>query len=180
LVEEVYACAVLVDLLFARLTRLCPRRSAAQSRAPSPTRRRDHRNRLPIEARNAETALSFQAASTATGNYTLSQTADRHLRAFSDLARLQKIRRQNIALGVAKPSASTSGLEVGATTDSITVTEAVPLLKNRKRRVGATCRVADPEPTARALDRRGAGHRRNPNPSAVTQLLPGTSYQATL
>src|SRR5437868_4544456 len=82
-----------------------------------------------IDARNADTGATYQAASTSTGNYTLAQLPTGIYEVSVTAPGFKKYVRQNIALGVAQTLRVDVALEVGATTDSVTVTEAVALLK---------------------------------------------------
>jgi len=56
----------------------------------------------PIEARNAETGVSFRQPAPATGNYTLSQLPTGTYELSLTLPGFKKYVRQNIALGVAQ------------------------------------------------------------------------------
>src|SRR5437016_3021582 len=82
-----------------------------------------------IEARNVETGALYQTAATATGNYTLAQLPTGTYEIAIAVPGFKKYVRQNIALGVAQILRLDVQLEVGATTDSVTVTEAATLLK---------------------------------------------------
>jgi hypothetical protein len=79
----------------------------------------------PIEVRNTETGAVYQAANSATGNYTMSQLPTGTYELSVTLPGFKKYVRQNIGLGMAQTLRVDVGLEVGATTDSVTVTEAV-------------------------------------------------------
>src|ERR1700688_4252321 len=83
----------------------------------------------PIEARHVETGTVYQAGSSATGNFTLSQLPTGNYELSVTVPGFKKYVRQNIALPVAQTLRVDVALVVGATSDSVTVTEAAPLLK---------------------------------------------------
>src|ERR1700686_193398 len=83
----------------------------------------------PIECRNVETGALYKAASSATGNYTLAQLPTGTYEMSVTVGGFKKYIRQNILLPVAQTLRIDVALEVGATTDSVTVTEASPLLQ---------------------------------------------------
>ena len=78
----------------------------------------------PIEARNVETGAVYQAGSSATGNYTLAQLPTGSYEMTVTVPGFKKFVRQNIVLPVAQTLRIDIGLEVGATSDSITETVA--------------------------------------------------------
>ena len=82
-----------------------------------------------IEARNAETGALYRAASTTTGNYTLSQLPSGAYELSVSVPGFKKYVRQNVVVGVAQTLRIDVALEVGATSESVTVTEAASLLK---------------------------------------------------
>ena len=83
----------------------------------------------PVEARNVETGTTFQAATSATGNYTLSQLPAGPYQILVTVPGFKKFIRQNIVVSVAGTSRVDVALEVGSATESVTVNEAAPLLK---------------------------------------------------
>jgi hypothetical protein len=89
----------------------------------------------------------------------------------------KKYVRQNIALGVAQTVRVDIGLEVGATTESVTVTEAVALLKTESGELShnVTSQTLDQLPVlgTGATQASSQGIR---SPFAATQLIPGATY----
>src|SRR5262245_25703960 len=83
----------------------------------------------PVEARNTETGTAYQAASSGTGNYTLSQLPAGTYELTVTLPGFKRYVRQNAIVSVAGTLRIDVALEVGATNESVTVTEAAPLLK---------------------------------------------------
>ena len=83
----------------------------------------------PIEARHVETGAVFPAASSATGNYTLSQLPVGTYTLTVSVNGFKGYVRPNIQVQAAQTVRIDAVLEVGATTDSITVSEVSPLLK---------------------------------------------------
>ena len=83
----------------------------------------------PVEATNAETGAVYQAATSATGNYTLSQLPAGTYVVSVTVPGFKRYVRQNVVVSVAGTLRIDVTLEVGATSESVTVTEAAPLLK---------------------------------------------------
>jgi hypothetical protein len=83
----------------------------------------------PVEARNIETGAVYQAASSATGNYNLSQLPAANYELSVVVPGFKRFIRQNIVVSVAGTTRIDVSLEVGSATESVTVTEAAPLLK---------------------------------------------------
>ncbi|MCU1340053.1 MAG: hypothetical protein JWO19_5634 [Bryobacterales bacterium] len=123
-----------------------------------------------IEARNVDTGGVYQAASTATGNYTLSELPTGAYELTVTVPGFKKFVRQGLALQVRQTLRIDAALEVGAASDSVTVTEAAPLLKTESGELShnvASQRLDD-------LPVGGIGAIRNI--MTATQLLPGTVY----
>ncbi len=83
----------------------------------------------PIEARHIETGAIFPAASSATGNYTLSQLPVGTYELTVTVPGFKKYVRPNIVIQAAQTARIDVALQVGAASESVTVTEAAPLLK---------------------------------------------------
>src|SRR5258706_15500974 len=82
-----------------------------------------------VEARNVETGTPYEVASTATGNYTLSQLPAGSYEVSIAVPGFKRSVRQNIVVQVAGTLRVDVTLEVGSAAESVTVTEAAPLLK---------------------------------------------------
>src|ERR1700704_6117748 len=96
-----------------------------------------------IEARNFETGATYQAASSTTGNYTLSQLPTGTYRVSVAVPGFKKYVRENISVQTAQTLRIDIPLEVGATTDSVTVTEESSLLKTESADVSHNVSVED-------------------------------------
>src|SRR6516165_9095361 len=83
----------------------------------------------PIQARHLETGAVYDAASSATGNYTLSQLPTGTYELTINVPGFKKFVRQNLMLPVAQTLRIDATLEVGSNTELVTVTELAPLLK---------------------------------------------------
>ena len=83
----------------------------------------------PLEARNVENGSVYRAESSATGNYTLSQLPAGAYEISVTVPGFKKYVRQGLTVEVAQTLRIDIGLEVGSATESVTVTEASPLLK---------------------------------------------------
>ena len=82
-----------------------------------------------IEARNAATGVSYQSASTSTGNYTIPQLPVGTYEVSATVPGFKKYVRQGITVGVAEVLRIDLALEVGAATESVTVQADAPLLR---------------------------------------------------
>jgi hypothetical protein len=82
-----------------------------------------------IEVKNSETGVVYPTATTATGNYTLAQLPAGPYEMTVTAAGFKKYIRQNIVVEVTQVVRLDVGLEVGAATESITISAEVSLLK---------------------------------------------------
>src|SRR5689334_12128255 len=130
----------------------------------------------PIEIRNIETGVVNRAASSATGNYTLAQLPAGQYELSVTVAGFKKYVRQSLTVGVAQTFRVDVLLEVGSNTESVTVTEAAPLLKTESGELSHTVSTN----TMNNLPVLGIGATASAsgirNPYAVVQLLPGSNY----
>src|ERR1700690_4136533 len=83
----------------------------------------------PINAKQLETGATFQAGTSSTGNYTLSQLPTGTYELTVSVPGFKRFVRQNLVLPVAQTLRIDVILEVGSNSESVTVTEAAPLLK---------------------------------------------------
>ena len=129
-----------------------------------------------IEAKNVATGATYDVASTATGNYTLSQLPAGAYEMSVTVTGFKKFVRQNLTVQVAGTIRVDVVLEVGATSESVTVTEATPLLKTESGELShnVTTERLDNLPAITLGNAGGLGNIRNPL-QAVT-LLPGTQF----
>ena len=83
----------------------------------------------PVEARNVETGAVYQAASSATGNYSLGELPSGTYSLSVTVVGFKKYVRQGLTVQVTQTLRIDPALEVGAATESVTVNEAATLLK---------------------------------------------------
>ncbi|HEY2842016.1 MAG TPA: carboxypeptidase regulatory-like domain-containing protein, partial [Bryobacteraceae bacterium] len=131
----------------------------------------------PIEAKNTGTGQIYPATSTATGNFTITQLPPGTYELSANVQGFKKYIRQNLGIEPTQTLRLDIPLEVGASTESVTVNADVTLLKTENGEV-ATNVTGDRlnnlpllgigEATASA-----AGIR---NPWAVSILVPGVQY----
>src|ERR1700758_2104433 len=81
----------------------------------------------PVQIKNIETGAVYQAASSATGNYTLSQLPAGQYEMTVTVAGFKKSVRQGVTVDVSQTYRVDVTLEVGSNAESVTVTEAAPL-----------------------------------------------------
>src|SRR5215831_13777339 len=77
-----------------------------------------------VEARNTQTSVTTTVASSATGNYTIPGLPAGNYEINVTVAGFKKYTRQNLTVDAAQTIRVDITLEVGSTSDSITVTEA--------------------------------------------------------
>src|SRR6202521_251711 len=92
----------------------------------------------PIQVRNVDTGAVYQAATSATGNYTLSQLPVGKYEMSVTVPGFKKYVRQGLTVDVAQTYRADVALEVGSNTESVTVNEAAPLLKTESGELSHT------------------------------------------
>jgi len=126
-----------------------------------------------MEAKNAQTGAVYTTQTTATGNYTLSQLPAGNYEISVNLAGFKKYTRQGLEVGVAQTVRIDVSLEVGSATESVTVTEAAPLLKTESGELShnVTTQRLDELPVLGIGAAAGSSSIRNP--TAAVLLIPG-------
>src|SRR6516225_5235786 len=82
-----------------------------------------------IQLKNSETGVAYQAATTGTGNYTVAQIPVGTYEMSVEVHGFKKYVRSNIGVEVAQTVRLDVALEVGAATETVTVSEQASLLK---------------------------------------------------
>lgn len=129
----------------------------------------------PIQAKNVETGAVYQAGASGTGNYTLSQLPTGTYELSVTVPGFKKYVRENIFLPVAQTLRVDVQLEVGATGESVTVTEAAPLLKTESGELSHNVATERLDSLPMLTIGAGAGTAGIRNPYSVIQMLPGSS-----
>ncbi len=129
-----------------------------------------------VEAKNIATGAVFEVASTETGNYTIAQLPAGTYEMTVTVPGFKKFVRQNLTVQVAATVRIDVVLEVGATSESVTVTEAAPLLKTESGELSHNVSTdkLDNLPAITLGSTTGLGNIRNPLQAAT--LLPGTQF----
>jgi hypothetical protein len=133
----------------------------------------------PIQARNVETGGAYEGATSTTGNYTLTQLPAGTYEVSIAVPGFKKFTRAGLQVQVAVTLRIDITLEVGATSESVTVTEAAPLLNTESGELShnVTSKTLDDLPLAGVgAQQAGSGGIRNPN--AMVVLIPGTVWLA--
>src|SRR6185369_15289943 len=130
----------------------------------------------PIEIKNVETGIVNRVASSATGNYTLAQLPAGQYELTVTVPGFKKYVRQSLTVGVAQTYRVDVLLEVGSNTESVTVTEAAPLLKTESGELSHTVSTNTMNNLPVLSIGAGASASGIRNPYAVVQLLPGANY----
>jgi hypothetical protein len=130
-----------------------------------------------IEARNLETDAVYPAASTTTGNYTLSQLPVGTYELSAVVPGFKKYVRRGLTVQVAETLRIDVTMEVGTSTESVTITADAPLLKTESGDLSHNV------PTDRldelpilGIGSVNAGSSQIRNPYAVTQMITGSYY----
>jgi hypothetical protein len=132
-----------------------------------------------VEARNQSTGLVYQAATTNTGNYTIAQLPVGVYEISVAVSGFKKYVRQGISVEVAQVLRIDIPLEVGGSTESVTVQADAPLLRTESGDISHTVNAGrmDDLPIL-GIGAGQAGSAGIRNPYAVVQLIPGTMWQA--
>ena len=131
----------------------------------------------PLEARHLETGAVYQAATSATGNYTLSQLPTGTYVLSVQVPGFKKFVRENLSLPVAQTLRIDVVLEVGSNVESVTVTEAAPLLKTESGELSHNVSTEDMNnlPVI-GIGSSAAGSAGIRNPYSVMEMLPGSMW----
>ncbi len=130
----------------------------------------------PIQARQLETGAVYQAGSSTTGNYTLSQLPTGTYELTVEVAGFKKFVRENLVLPVAQTLRVDITLEVGASTESITVTAQASLLKTESGELSHNVQTQTMDELPVLGTGSNAGSAGIRNPYAVLQMLPGSAW----
>jgi hypothetical protein len=136
----------------------------------------------PIEIKNTETGVVLRAISTDTGNYTVTQLPIGRYELSTTVPGFKTYTRQNLTLSAAQVMRVDIPLEVGASTESVTVSAESSLLKTENSELAhnVTIRQLDNLPilgvNGGGLNSSSSGFR---DPFSLTQLIPGTQYNAS-
>jgi hypothetical protein len=131
----------------------------------------------PIEARNTATGLVYTAASTDTGNYTVSQLPVGTYTLTVTVPGFKKYVRSGLELAVAQTYRIDIGLQLGSAAEAITVEASAPLLKTESGELGHSVanETLDTLPVL-GIGSASASNGGIRNPLAVTQLIPGAQF----
>jgi hypothetical protein len=122
-----------------------------------------------IQAKNIQTGVNYEAATSTTGNYTIAQLPVGTYEISVVVPGFKKYIRAGLEIGVAQTVRADIPLEVGAISDSVTVTESAPLLKTESGELSHTVNLN--QLTELPLFIVTAGLR---NPNQIMNLIPGT------
>jgi hypothetical protein len=133
-----------------------------------------------IEAKNVATNETYKAGSTGTGNYTLSSIPAGIYELTVNAAGFKKYVRPGLTVQVAETTRVDATLEVGATSDTVTVNAEAPLLKTESgelsHQIDYTEADAIPLFTLNGSGNEGIGNIRDP--LSVLTTLPGASFSS--
>ena len=130
-----------------------------------------------IDAKNTDTGSVYHAQSTNTGNYTISNLPVGPYELDVTAPGFKKFVRQNITIQAAQVLPVNVTLEIGATTESVTITAEATMLKTETGDVSSnvTVQALDNLPML-AIGASQAGSSGIRNPNNVLDVVPGTYY----
>jgi hypothetical protein len=133
-----------------------------------------------IEAKSAATSETYKAGSTGTGNYTLSNLPAGTYDLSVTSAGFKKYVRPGVTVQVAETLRADATLEVGATTDTVTVNAEAPLLKTESGELSHQIDYKEandlPLFTMNGSQNEGIGNIRDP--LSVLTTLPGADFSS--
>jgi hypothetical protein len=130
----------------------------------------------PIEAKNVETGAVYQAATSSTGNYTLPQVPTGTYELTITVAGFKKFVRQNIVVPVAQTVRIDIPLEVGTSSDSVTITAEAPMLKTESGEMAHNVESGKLDNLPVLGIGTAAGSTGLRNAYSVLQVIPGSSW----
>lgn len=131
-----------------------------------------------VEARNSETGAPYQTASTTAGNYTITELPVGTYDLSVSAPGFKRFVRSGITVAAAQTLRIDANMEVGATTESVTVQADASLLKTEDASVSSNVTVGNLDQLPMlgvGASQSGSSGIRNPN--NVVELVPGTFYQ---
>jgi len=128
-----------------------------------------------VEAKNTETGAVYQAASSATGNYTVAEMPAGTYELSVTVPGFKKLVRPGLIIQAAQTIRVDAALEVGSATEAVTINAEAPLLKTESGELSQT--IAAQTMDALPLLEVGASSSGIRNPYNVVALLPGSYYQ---
>ena len=123
----------------------------------------------PIQVKNIDTGVAFEGATSATGNFTIAQLPVGTYEVTVSVQGFKKYIRAGLQVGVAQIVRVDIPLEVGATSEAVTVTEAAPLLKTESGELSHTVNVGQLKELPLFVVTAGLR-----NPYRVMDMIPGT------
>jgi hypothetical protein len=130
-----------------------------------------------IEVRNPASGAIFAVGTTATGNYVVSVPAGTYDLTVT-VQGFKKYTRTGIQVNAASAVRQDVTLEVGSTTESITVVDTTPALKTESAEMSTVVKSDTANQLPVLTIGTGGGFGSIRNPLAVTSLLPGVQYSA--
>jgi hypothetical protein len=130
-----------------------------------------------VEARNSDTGVVYQAATTATGNYTIAQLPVGTYEITVRVTGFKTYAHPNLAVPAGATIKEDVSLEVGTAAEAVTVTDQASLLSTESVETAhnVTLSQLDNVPLL-GIGATNAGTAGIRNPFALTQLLPGTVF----
>ncbi len=130
-----------------------------------------------VEAKNIETSAAYSGASTNTGNFTLSSLPAGTYEFSVSAAGFKKYIRPGIQVQVAETTRVDATLEVGATTDTVTINAEAPLLKTESGEISHQIDYSQADQLPLFTLNGGGGSLGNiRDPLSVITILPGADY----
>ncbi|MGB6946711.1 MAG: TonB-dependent receptor [Bryobacteraceae bacterium] len=133
----------------------------------------------PVQAKNSETGVVYEGATSNTGNYTISQLPAGSYEISTSAPGFKKYTRAGLVVEVAQILRADIALDVGAATESVVVTAAASLLNTETGDVRHDVRSESlDELPILGIGANQAGSSGIRNPNAMVNLIPGTFFIA--
>ena len=132
-----------------------------------------------VEARNVDSGATYPVASSATGNYTISELPVGTYELTATLPGFKKFIRQGLTIQVAQTLRVDMLLEIGNASESVTVTEQAALLKTESGELSENVAMDRLDNLPLLPTGSAAGNSGIRNPYAVIALLPGSYFAGT-
>jgi hypothetical protein len=129
----------------------------------------------PVQARNTETGVATTVGTTATGNYTITGLSAGSYEILVSVPGFKTYARQNLTVQAAQTIRIDIPLEVGAATESITVSEAAALLKTESGEMSHVVSTERMNNMAGLQTQSASGSAGIRNPITVVALIPGSA-----
>jgi hypothetical protein len=132
----------------------------------------------PVEIKNQGTGTVYRGGASATGNFIVANLPAGQYSLSVSVTGFKRYVRENIQVTVAVDTRADVNLEIGANTETVTVTDSAPLLKTESGEISHVVATTDADllPVFTFASTNFGGYGSIRNPLQVLTLLPGTQF----